>query len=89
MAIGKKTTGCKVEVEEHDVENMGHVVYLGVTFSEEGRMEREFERRIGIAMSTVEAMKEKVLGNRGLSFKAKMQVCNAMVVPMLTYGCES
>ena len=34
-------------------------------------------------------MKEKVFGNRGLSFKAKMQVCNAMVVPMLTYGCKS
>ena len=35
-------------------------VYLGMKFSEDGRMEEELERRIGIAMSTVGAMKEKV-----------------------------
>ena len=34
-------------------------------------------------------MKAKVFGNRGLSQKAKMQVYNAMVVPVMTYGCES
>ena len=39
-------------------------------------------------MSTVRAMKEKVFGNRGQSCKAKMQVYNAMVVPMLMHGCE-
>ena len=58
-------------------------------FSEDERMEGELERRIGIAMSAVGAMKEKVLGNKGLSCKAKMRVYNAMVVPMLTYGCKS
>ena len=40
-------------------------------------------------MSTVRAMKEKVVGNRGLSCKAKMQVYNPMVVSMLMHGCES
>ena len=64
-------------------------MYLGVKFSEDGRLEGELERRIGIAMSTVGAMKAKVFENRGLSWKAKMQVYNAMVVPMMTYGCES
>ena len=40
-------------------------------------------------MSAVGAMKKKVFGNKGLSCKAKLQVYNAMVVPTLTYGCES
>ena len=41
-------------------------------------------------MSTVGAMKAKVFENRGLimSWKAKMQEYNAMVVPMMTCGCE-
>ena len=52
-------------------------------------MERELERRIGIGMSTVRAIKAKVFENRGLSWKTKVQVYNAMVVPMMTYGCES
>ena len=71
------------------MENVSEAVYLGVRFSEDGRMELELERRIGIAMSTVGAMKAKVFENRGLSWKAKMQVYNAMVVPMMTCGCES
>ena len=58
-------------------------VYLGLKFSEDGRME-ELERTIGIAMSTIRAMKAKVFQNRGLSWKAKMQVYNAKVVPMMT-----
>ena len=86
MAIGREITGCMVEVEGHNVGNVSEAVYLGVKFSEEGRMEGE--RRIGIAMSTVKAMKAIVFENRGSSWKVKMEV-NAMVVPMMTYGCES
>ena len=70
------------------MENASEAVCLGVKFSDDGRMEGELERRIGIAMSTVGAMKEKVFGNRGLSCKVKLQVYDAMVVPMFTYGCE-
>ena len=52
MAIGREITGCKVEVEGQNVKNVSEVVYLGVKFSEEGRMEGELERRIGIAMNS-------------------------------------
>ena len=71
------------------MENASEAVCLGVKFIDEWRMEGELERRIGIVMSTVGAMKEKVFGNRGLSCKDKLQVYNAMVVSMFTYGCES
>ena len=64
-------------------------VCLGVKFSEDGIKEGELERRIGIAMSTVGAMKKKAFRNRGLSCKAKVQVYNAVVVPTLTCGCKS
>ena len=40
-------------------------------------------------MSTVGAMKAKVFENKGLSWKAKMKVYNAMVVSMMINGCES
>ena len=63
-------------------------MYLGVMFSADGRMEGELDRRIGIAMSTVGALQKKVFGRWELSKKAKVEVCNAMLVPMMTYGCE-
>lgn len=31
MVICREATGCKVEVEEHSVENVSEAVYLGVT----------------------------------------------------------
>ena len=37
MAIGREITGCKVEVDGHNVENVSEAVYLGVKFSEDGR----------------------------------------------------
>ena len=46
-------------------------------------------RRIGLAMSTEGAMRKKIFGSRELSKKAKVEVNNAMVVRMMTYGCES
>ena len=54
------TTVCKVDVEGHNLENVREAVYLGMKLSEGGRMEGELERRIGIAMTTVGAMKAKV-----------------------------
>ena len=70
------------------MENASEAVCLEVKFSDDGRMEGELERRIGNAMSTVRAMKKKVFGNRGLSCKDRLQVYNAMVVSMFTYGCK-
>ena len=50
MAIGREITGCKVEVDGHNVENVSEAVYLGVNVSEDGRMKGELERRIGIGI---------------------------------------
>ena len=61
-------------------------MYLGVKFNADKRMEGELDRRIGIAMSAVEALQKKVFGSRELSKKANVE---AKVVPMMTYGCES
>ena len=63
-------------------------VYLGVRLSENGGMESELERRIGMAATAVGALREPVLGNKELSKEAKLTVYNA-VVPTLVYGCEA
>ena len=60
MAIGREITGCKVEVDGHNVENLSEAVYLGVKFSEDRRMEGELERGIGACNEHVGAMKAKV-----------------------------
>ena len=89
MVVSRERMKCNIEVEEHSVESVEKVVYLEIRFSADGRMEREVNRRIGMAMSAEGAMRKKVFGSRELSKKAKVEVNNVMVVPMMTYGCES
>ena len=48
----------------------------------------EVERRIGMIMQTVGAMK-KVYDSREISREAKVTVFEAVAIPALMYGCES
>ena len=63
-------------------------MYLGVKLSEDGKLESEVERRSGMTMQAVGAMK-KVYESREISREAKLAVFKAVAVPTLTYGCES
>ena len=89
MVISRKPTEYNIEIEEHCVKSVNETVYLGVKISADGRMEGELDTRIGSAMSAFGSLKKNVFGSRELSWKAKVEVCNAVVVPMMTYGCES
>jgi len=88
MVISRVPTECNIEMDGEKVKNVREVVYLGVKLSEDGKMGSEVERRIGMTMQTVGAMK-KVYESRDLSREAKVTVFEAVAVPTLTYGCES
>ena len=51
-------------------------------------MEGEVEKRIGMTVQTVGAMK-KVYESREVSREAKVTVYEVVVIPTLTYGCET
>ena len=52
-------------------------------------MEGELNRRIGSAISAFESLKKNVFRSQELSCNAKVEVYNAVVVPMMMYRCES
>ena len=89
MVFSKDHTECKVVVEGVTIEQARETVCLGVRLSEKGRMESELERRIGMAATTVGALREPVFGNKELSTEAKLRVYNAVVVPTLVFCCEA
>ena len=81
MVFSKDHTECKVEVEGVTIEQARETVYLGVRLSENGEMDSELERRIGMAATTLGALREPVFGNKELSKEAKLTVYNVVVVP--------
>ena len=78
-----------MEVDGVRLKQARETVYLGVRLSENGGMESELERRIGMAATAVGALREPNFGNKELSKEAKLTVYNAVVVPILVYGCEA
>ena len=79
-----------IKVGDVQLEQANETVYVPrVRFSENGRMESELNRRIGRAATVVRAVRRTVFGNRELSSEAIMTVYNAVVVPILVYGCEA
>ena len=78
-----------MEVDSVRLKLARETVYLGVRLSENGGMESELERRIGMAATAVGALREPVFGNKELSKEAKLTVYNAVVVPTLVYRCEA
>ena len=88
MIFSRAPTECNLEIEGERVQNVKETVYLGVKLSEDGKLESEVERRIGMTMQAVGAMK-KVYESREISREAKVAVFKAVAFPTLTYGCES
>ena len=43
MVVSREPMECNIEVEEHSVESVEEVVYLGVKYSADGRMEGELD----------------------------------------------
>ena len=84
MVFSREHTVCQVEVGKHSVTTVIEAVYLGVKFSVDGRMKGESDR-ISSAISAVGAAERNVFGKRALSWKAKMEVYNAVVLQMMTY----
>ncbi|KAL0161456.1 hypothetical protein M9458_045181, partial [Cirrhinus mrigala] len=54
----------------------------------EGRMEREIDRRIGAASAVMRSLYRSVVVKKELSYKAKLSIYRSIYVPTLTYGHE-
>ena len=63
--------------------------YLGAMFNEEGTCDDEIENRIDTASKAIGALRKEVLERRELSKDTRIRVFNAVIIPTLTYGCET
>ena len=79
IVFSRAPTECNVQIDREGVKNVIETVYLGVKLSEDGKMESEVERSIGMTKQAVGAMKE-VYESREISREAKVAVFKAVAV---------
>ncbi|TWW62327.1 R2DM Retrovirus-related Pol polyprotein from type II retrotransposable element [Takifugu flavidus] len=80
MVLAQKKVECLLRVGEEVLPQVEEFKYLGILFTSESRMEREIDRRIGVASAVMRALNRSVVVKKELSWKAKLYV------PVLTYG---
>ena len=61
---------------------------LMVSFTSEGKMEQEIDRRIGAVSAVMRTPNPSVMGKRELSQKAKLSIYRAIYILTLTYCDE-
>ena len=89
MAVCRGGSTVDMSVNNEPIEVVRVTKYLGAMFNEEGTCDDEIENRIGTASKAIGALRKEVLERRELSKDTKMRVFNAVIIPTLTYGCET
>ncbi|TWW67452.1 R2DM Retrovirus-related Pol polyprotein from type II retrotransposable element [Takifugu flavidus] len=87
MVLDRKKVECLLRVKEEILPQVEEFKYLGSCTSG-GRMEREIDRRIGVASAVMRTLHRSVVVKRELSRKAKLSIYRSIFVPTLTYGHE-
>ncbi|KAK3561586.1 hypothetical protein QTP86_010664 [Hemibagrus guttatus] len=88
MVLDRKKVACTLQVGGEVLPQVEEFKYLGVLFTSEGRMDREFDRRIGAAAAVMRSMYRSVVVKKELSRKAKLSIYQSIYIPTLTYGHE-
>ncbi len=88
MVISRKKVACQLQVGGEFLPQVEEYKYLGVLFTSERRVEREFDRQICAASAVMRSMYRSVVMKKELSCKAKLSIYRSIYIPTLTYGHE-
>ena len=66
----------------------GSIDYLGGLISDDGRVDSELSRKLGVAASDFRSL-SKAWGHTGISLRRKLQFFNALIISKLLYGLSS
>lgn len=78
-----------VFVSNEPVEYVNQFNYLGSIVNNKGNIDAEIQNRINAASRAFWKLRDRVFDNHDLTIKTKIAVYRAVVIPTLTYGCET
>ena len=85
MASGPITSW---EVDGKTVETVADFIFLGSKITEDGDCSHEIKRRLLLGRKVMTNL-DSILKSRDITLPAKVHLVEAMVFPVVMYGCES
>ena len=85
MASGPITSW---EVDGETVEAVSDFIFLGSKITADGDCSHEIKRRLLLGMKVMTNL-DSILKSRDISLSTKVRLVNAIVFPVVMYGCES
>ena len=90
MFVSKKPNSpiIHIAIDGQHIEQVTSYMYLGSLINEDGRCEKEINRRIMIARTTFTNMRT-LLSCRGINLKTRLRAIQCYILPTLFYGSET
>lgn len=89
MLISNETEKVEIVIEDKKIQAKQQLKYLGALVEETGKIEQEIPNRIKKVIATYGALYTTFFNKKEVTKMTKTRVYESVLVPMLTYGCES
>lgn len=89
MIISRAKTQHQIHIGSETLKQVEQFRYLGVTISDDGKPDKDLNRRISATSNLYFALNKNFIAKREVSANTKLAVYNSTYIPTLTYGCES
>ena len=77
----------EIHVQDNPLEYVDHFNYLGSIVNT--NIDKEIEHRIKTATGSLWKLKARVFDNHDLNLSTKTSVYRSVIIPLLTYSCET
>ena len=88
MCLSRQPKQCSLQIDGEPLKQSEKFMYLGVSFTSDGRQNSELDIRIGKASAVMRQLHQSVVLKQELCTKAKLSIFRSVYVSILTYGHE-
>lgn len=88
MVVGRTTQNLNIVVEGKDIKQASEFKYLGTTFTEDGRMDREINLRCSKANQVLGQL-TPMLQHKKIPISTKRHLIQSIFIPTLCYQCQT
>lgn len=89
MSTPQNAPRADVSIGDERLDYVEHFNYLGSIMNTKANIDDEIQNRVGAASRAFWSLRERVFDNHNLSIKTKAAVYRAVIIPTMTYACET